>query len=275
MSTLNAELAKAVAAFAARPRVLVAVGVDGTLSPFVIDPMQARAMPGGLEALAAAAALDGVTVAIVSGRDLEALSALTGVGPGDDVVLIGSHGAQTSPSGQSGLDEAAAARLSVVVAELEAIRARFPAVRLEHKPSAVVMHTRGVDAPTAQAATSAALEVGTRHPGVQVMPGKSVVELTVIEASKGTAIRALARSNSSEATLYIGDDVTDERAFAALDPASGDLSVKVGEGATTAVQRVPDQESVVALLELFVARRRAEQAGGEPQHGQGSPASGT
>jgi len=53
----------AVAAFATRPRVLVAVDFDGTLAPFVLDPLQARAVPGGLEALQAAAALDGVTTA--------------------------------------------------------------------------------------------------------------------------------------------------------------------------------------------------------------------
>ena len=257
MTIINAGLRSAVAVFAARPRVLVAVDFDGTLSPFVIDPMAARAMPGGLEALAALAALDGVTAAIVSGRDLETLSALTGFAPGAGVVLIGSHGAQTSPTCQGGLDEEATARLIVVNDELEAIRTRFPAVRLEHKPSAVVMHTRGVEPSVAAAATAAALEVGERHRGVHVMPGKSVVELTVTEANKGTALLTLARVTGSDATLYVGDDVTDERAFAALDPASGDLSVKVGDGDSVATQRVPDPASVVALLELVAELRRA------------------
>jgi trehalose 6-phosphate phosphatase len=59
----------------------------------------------------------------------------------------------------------------------------------------------------------------------------------------------------SDATLYVGDDVTDERAFSALDPASGDLTVKVGDGETVAAHRVPDQPSVVSLLNLFVHQR--------------------
>jgi trehalose 6-phosphate phosphatase len=253
------ELRLAVAAFAARPRLLVAVDFDGTLAPFVIDPLQARAVPGGLQALRVAGALDGVTAAIVSGRDLATLAALTSIGPGDGVALIGSHGAQASPQPAHGpaiLDADATARLSVVGGELEAIRSRYPAVRLEHKPSAVVLHTRGVEPSVAAAATSAAFEVGERHPGVHVMPGKDVVELTVLEANKGSALVELARATSSDATLYIGDDVTDERAFAALDPASGDLTVKVGSGQTAAAQRVPDQESVVKLLDLFVEQRR-------------------
>ena len=70
MTESGTDLRRALAAFAARPRVLVAVDFDGTLSPFVLDPMQARAVPGGLEALRAAAALGGVIAAIVSRRDL-------------------------------------------------------------------------------------------------------------------------------------------------------------------------------------------------------------
>ena len=88
------------------------------------------------------------------------------------------------------------------------------------------------------------------------MPGKNVVELTVREANKGNAVVALAQVSSSQATLYVGDDVTDERAFAALNPPSGDLTVKVGDGQTAATQRVPDPASVVQMLELFLELRR-------------------
>jgi trehalose 6-phosphate phosphatase len=254
----------AVVAFAARPRVLVALDFDGTLAPFVTDPLLARAVPGGLEALRAVAALSGVTTALASGRDLATLASITGIGPGDGITLIGSHGAQIS-RGQAGLepsgdvaflDDAAAARLATVREELEAIRSRYPAVRLELKPSAVVIHTRGVEPSVAAAATKAAREVGDRHTGVHVMPGKEVVELAVLEADKGTALLELARASSSDATLYVGDDVTDERAFAALDPSSGDLTIKVGAGETVAAQRVPGPESVVELLNLFVDSRR-------------------
>lgn len=257
------QLRIAVAAFASRPRVLVAVDFDGTLAPFVIDPLQARAVPGALEALRAAAALSGVTVAVVSGRDLATLEMLTGIGVQDGITLVGSHGAQTNLDDQGSLapgsallDAEATASLGVVRDELEAIRSRYPTARLEQKPAAVALHTRGLDPAVAAAATAAALEVGQRHPHVHVMPGKDVVELTVLEPDKGRVVLELARATGSDATLYLGDDVTDEKAFAALDPASGDLSVKVGEGETLAAQRVPDQVSVVHLLDLFVAHRQ-------------------
>ena len=263
MTDLSAGLRAALAAFASLPRVLIALDFDGTLAPFVLDPLQARAVPGGLEALRAAAALEGVTVAVVSGRDLTTLGALTGTGPGDEVTLIGSHGAETSLPGHHSLapdadflDPESAALLRVLGEELEEIRSRYPSVRLEHKPAAVALHTRGVEPSAAAAATAATLAVGERHPGVHVMPGKNVVELTVREANKGNAVVALAQVSSSQATLYVGDDVTDERAFAALNPPSGDLTVKVGDGQTAATQRVPDPASVVQMLELFLELRR-------------------
>jgi trehalose 6-phosphate phosphatase len=269
------DLRIAVADFAARARVLVAVDFDGTLAPFVIDPMKSRAVPGALEALRAAAELSGVTVAVVSGRDLATLETLTGIGRQDGIALIGSHGAQTNLGDQTNparggalLDADATATLGVVRGELEAIRSRYPTVRLEQKPAAVALHTRGVEPSVAAAATAAALEVGQRYPQVHLMPGKDVVELTVLEPDKGKVVVELARTTSSDATLYLGDDVTDERAFTALDPASGDLSVKVGDGETVAAQRVPDPASVVELLELFVDQRRAAQPrvdqGGSP-----------
>lgn len=265
MSSLGREVRTALRAFAAFPRVLVAVDFDGTLAPLVTDPLQARALPGGLEALREAAALPGVTTAVVSGRDLDTLALLTGIGVEDGITLVGSHGAQTSrpgvgvsgsTTGAAGLDESATRLLGVLGDELEQIRLRCPAVRLEHKPAAVVLHTRGVERPMAEQATAAALEVGARHEGVHVIPGKEVVELSVSPADKGTALKTLALASRSDATLYLGDDTTDERAFAALDPLSGDLTVKVGGGTTVALHRVPDPGAVVELLRLFVEARR-------------------
>ena len=264
---MGQKLRIALSAFAARPRVLVAVDFDGTLAPLVTDPLQARSVPGGLEALRDAATLGGVTTAVVSGRDLATLEMLTAIGPDHGITLIGSHGAQTNRADRAGLasaadagflGEAEAALLETLSDELEAIRTLYPAVRLEYKPAAVVLHTRGVEPSAAEAATKAAHQAARRHTGVHVTPGKEVVELSVSAADKGSALAELARAWSSEATLYVGDDATDERAFAALHPLSGDLTVKVGSGETVALHRVPDPEAAVELLKLFVDVRRLQ-----------------
>ena len=264
MSSLGQDLRAALRAFAALPRVLVAVDFDGTLAPLVTDPLQARALPDGLEALREAAALPGVTTAVVSGRDLDTLATLTGIEADDGITLVGATvpsrtargGPLGSTGGAAGLDDSATQLMGALGDELKEIWLRCPAVRLEHKPAAVVLHTRGVERSMAEAATAAALEVGARHAGVQVIRGKEVVELSVSPADKGTALTDLALASRSDATLYLGDDTTDERAFAALDPSSGDLTIKVGRGKSVALHRVPDPAAVVELLQLFVDARR-------------------
>jgi trehalose 6-phosphate phosphatase len=251
------DLAAAVRSLADRPEVLVATDFDGTLAPLVTDPTTARAVQGGLEALRAAAAMPGVTVALVSGRDVGMLRELTGVSPQEPIVLVGSHGAHTSLEDEDAplLSPAQAELLSQLTADAEDVVARHPGARLERKPASVAVHTRGLEPATAAATLEDAAAVPSRHDGVHVMPGKQVVEMAVLATNKGTALVDLARLRGAGATLYLGDDVTDERAFEALDPARGDVTVKVGTGETAAAYRVDDVPGVVATLDLFVAAR--------------------
>ncbi|WP_272502503.1 trehalose-phosphatase, partial [Salinibacter ruber] len=92
-----------------------------------------------------------------------------------------------------------------------------------------------------------------RADGVRLMRGKSVVELSVAEADKGTALLALARELGSDALVYLGDDVTDEHVFEAAGP--GDVTIKVGEGDTAARHRVERCEDVPAVLALLRSLR--------------------
>ncbi len=119
----------------------------------------------------------------------------------------------------------------------------------------MAVHTRGLEPAAAAAALEDAAAMAVRHEAVHLMPGKQVVELAVLATNKGTALVDLAGRRGAAATLYLGDDVTDERAFEALDPAGGDVTVKVGPGETAAAYRVEDVADVVATLELFVAAR--------------------
>lgn len=259
MSEPRDSLRAALEAFVKRPRILVGADFDGTLAPFTTDPMQSRAAPGALTSLYAAASLPGVTVALVSGRDLETLRTLTSVPRTSPIVLAGSHGGQSSLEGAGSsrrLDPVAAARLAAASADLKAVAAAHPGTRVELKPGAVAIHTRGVDPAVAAAALAAAMEVSSRHTGVHVIPGKQVVELSFVETDKGQALRAIASARSVEATAYFGDDVTDERAFAALDPQSGDVRVKVGQGNTLAEHRLEGVDDVVTVLAFLVSSRR-------------------
>jgi trehalose 6-phosphate phosphatase len=92
-------------------------------------------------------------------------------------------------------------------------------------------------------------------PGVRVLHGKSVVELSVVDADKGEAVRRLAREVDADVAVAIGDDETDEWMFAAL--AEGSVSIKVGPGETGARFRVAGVDAVVALVNALVTERAA------------------
>ena len=256
MSALPAALVTALDRLVARTKVVVASDFDGVLAPLVDDPMSSRPLPGSIDTLVSLADLPGVTAAIVSGRDLATLRLLAELPDDSPVVLIGSHGAETSVDLDLGdqMDDAAKHRLVGAAAELHEIAAGHPDVRIEHKPVGVVLHTRGVDAAQAESATAAALRIPDSDPGIHAMRGKDVVELSVVKVSKGVALHALSSITASEATLYLGDDVTDEKAFAVLQHDSH-VTVKVGEGPTSAQHRVGDPAEAVAVLREVLERR--------------------
>ncbi len=244
--------------FVHRSPLLVACDFDGVLAEFATDPGSARPDPRAMRALREMARIPGTAVAIVSGRDLATLARLAEVTPEEPVTLIGSHGAESNRAAVVGgsASDADRALLDTVAADGADLVDQHPGARLERKKAAVAVHTRGLPREASSAALSAAGELGESHPGVKVLRGKSVVELSVQHADKGTALTALARLERAAASIYFGDDVTDEDAFRALDAAGGDVTVKVGQGDTAAAYRIGSVSDVVAALEQLLALRR-------------------
>lgn len=250
-STLD-DLRPALTDLVARADLLVASDLDGVLAAFRDDPLAVRPVPRSLAALRALAGHDDVHVAVVSGRDLGTLRTLTGIDPQERIVLVGSHGAEFSAHAVSReLDEDDARRLAALREDLEGVVAAHPPTRIEYKPASIGLHVRGLPTDVQEAALAAGAEAAGRHAGITVIPGKGVMEAGVLDADKGTALLALAGALGSQGVLYLGDDVTDERAFEALGSLPHSLTVKVGEGATAATHRVADTSEVADLLTLL------------------------
>ena len=253
--TNSTGLAAALAACAGSTTLLVATDFDGVLAPLVQDPLQSRALPGTVETLEELAALPSTHAAVVSGRDLDTLTSLTGL-EASNVTRIGSHGAESSRGeAAAALEDGQSATLDALVAELAPVVAAHPGSGLEHKPSAVVLHTRGMEDGKAAPAEDAALEVASRHTDVHVLHGKHVVEISVVKADKGTALMRLRDAVGADCVVYFGDDVTDEDVFRLL--SGPDVGVKVGDGATAATYRVARPEDVASALTDLLAARRA------------------
>ncbi len=264
----GAALQSALEEAAKAPTLLVATDFDGALAEFTLDPEDSAPAPGAMAALRGLAALPDTHVALASGRDVRGLREVTGVGSAERITLIGSHGAEaTRPevAAQGRLDDDQRALLDELTAQVAELIERHPGARLERKRAAVAVHTRGLPADDAEAALTEALALAEGRADVRTLHGKSVVELSVSHADKGTAITRLGEMVGSDAIFYSGDDVTDEDAFRALDPDDGDVSVKVGGGKTHAAYRVGSVSDVVETLAQLRDLREQATSGDDEQ----------
>lgn len=232
---------------------LAACDYDGTLAPIVTDPDRAFPRPESVAALRALAGLPGVTAAVVSGRALADLRRLSGLGGVASIVLVGSHGAEFDAGWE--LPEPAVARLVELRRALRELAAGRDGVALEVKPASVAVHVRRADPQVGRQVMDAVRAGPARWSGITVTEGKAVIELAVVQTDKGAALALLRDRCGADAVLFVGDDVTDERAFTRLSGA--DVGVKVGEGATAAGYRLPGPADVTTLLECLVAQRRS------------------
>ena len=159
-------------------------------------------------------------VAILSGRDLADIRSRVAI-PG--VWYAGSHGFElTEPDGTYHRNDAAASAVGVLdraAAELGESLAEIPAVRVEHKRFAVAVHYREVAPEHIGEIVSATHKIGQRD-GLRVTNGRMLVELRPdIDWDKGTTlawIRDRIDAIGSLLPIYIGDDLTDEDAFDAV-----------------------------------------------------------
>jgi trehalose 6-phosphate phosphatase len=120
---------------------------------------------------------------------------------------------------------------------------------LEDKGGAVALHyrSRPEQGPLIARAID---EIAARH-GLRALHGKMVSELMPLGATKGVALATLMQAPpfSGRVPVVIGDDVTDEDAFAAVNELGG-VSIVVGEREGTEAQyTLPDVAAVRAWLE--------------------------
>lgn len=246
----------ALARLAATPRLLVALDFDGTVSPLVDNPQDSRVLPRARAALTELARMPHTWFAFVSGRSLGGLVRVTEAD--DTTLLIASHGVEVRLAGgvvDVGLTTQERARLDELAARLDRIVASTPGSKLEHKPVGLGLHTRGVPAEAARRADDAArVAVAEVGGGFLERAGKNILEFAVRDANKGDGLRRLRAHVDASGVLFAGDDVTDEDAFAVLEPE--DVGVKVGAGQTLARYRVADPDAVSALLARLAELRR-------------------
>jgi trehalose 6-phosphate phosphatase len=197
---------------------LIAMDFDGTLSPIVADPREARAHPGAVAGLRGLAGLVG-TLAVITGRPAGEAVELGGFGSIPGLIVLGHYGwerwedgALAAPPPPPGV-ATARARLPELLAEAGAPEG----TRIEDKGSALAVHTRRTADPAAAlAAVADPLADLAAATGLTLEPGRLVIELRPPGMDKGSALTALAAERKSAAILFAGDDLGDLPAFGAV-----------------------------------------------------------
>lgn len=242
---IDARLRRGLEQIAKQTPLLVATDYDGVLAQIVDDPEAAFPDPMALAALVRLGQFPSTHTVAISGRALATLARLTGRPPG--VTLIGTHGAEESGYAVPGdLVE----RVATLQAALTALAEQHPGSVVENKPIGAAFHYRHAAHRDVAAAAARALagEVDAR-----TISGKMVVECVFGDADKGSAVERLRSRYRAKSVLFIGDDTTDEDAFAVLE--SNDVGVKVGPGETAAGFRVSGQDDVAEVLSLLAELR--------------------
>ncbi|NLE96727.1 MAG: trehalose-phosphatase [Propionibacterium sp.] len=191
---------------------LVALDFDGTLSEMVEDPEQAFIHPEARRALAELIGRVG-HVAIITGRPVDQVRRLGYLN--DDLlqklIVLGQYGAERLDSDGRRVPDAAPS-VRRAIEELQPLADEYPGLFIEDKQHAVGVHTRRAPKGTLAKVESTVVAVAQRL-GLEVEPGKEVLELRAHRVSKGEALRGLMRETAAEAVAMVGDDLGDISAF--------------------------------------------------------------
>ena len=212
---------------------LIALDFDGTLSPIVPDPMQARPVPGAVDSLVRLAAA-GARIAVVTGRDAETVLELGGLSRIPGLLVSGLHGAETWRDGEL--------RTRDEPRGLDVLRGTLPGllppgVWLEDKRLSLVLHARRAAEPErVLAELNEYVPRLAAEQGLEAHPGKLVIEIRIPELSKATALAELL-ADQPTAALFAGDDLGD---LPALRTVRRWAAVTGRPGLTIAVGAVPE-----------------------------------
>ncbi len=249
--TIPQELTDRLRNLAQTPTLLVATDYDGTLAPIVNDPMSARPLRESSVALRSLAGIANTSVAIISGRALRDLAALSRFP--EEIHLVGSHGSEFDVGFVEDLTESDLVLLETIKHRFEAIVMEFKGTLLEEKPAAIALHYRRCPRPLHETILAQARAALADLSGVYIKKGTMVLEAMVVEQNKGNALERLRHRLAAEAVLFLGDDDTDEEAFVRL--AGPDIGIKVGPDKTIAQFRVKDTVQVSEVLGLLSEER--------------------
>ncbi len=209
--------------FKSHSTALLLLDYDGTLAGFRVDRFQARPWAGVSDLLVRIQQQDKTRIAVITGRPAEEIPKMLVLNPA--VEVWGLHGAERLyPDGRREMEQ----QSPEVRAALDDLRQKLNRDAFgglfEDKPNAAVMHWRGKSPEQAleiEQRTRELFEPLARQIGLRLLQFEAGLELRA-GRDKGGAVRAiLQESDPVSPVTYLGDDLTDEAAFAVVNASQG------------------------------------------------------
>ena len=234
---------------ASASRLAVFLDFDGTLSPIVPKQEDAIVDPEIRPVLEKLTERDDMDVAIISGRAMADVRQRVGI---EGLLYAGNHGLEAESNTISFRNpEANAMRreLKCTLLQLKLALSDTDGLEIEDKGLTLAVHFRRVTEHMHDWVRSVTFSTVGRSRSFLCREGKMVIDIKPqIEWHKGYAIQWILKEilPSGALPLYIGDDVTDEDAFAAIREG---ITIKVGDPIETeAHYTLPDVSSVGQFL---------------------------
>jgi trehalose-phosphatase len=237
-------------------RSVLMLDYDGTLAPFHIDRFAAIPYPGVEERLETLSTLSRVRLVLVSGRSARELRNL--LRPGVQVEIWGSHGRERLTSDGTyelfALSPIERAALEQVGLEMSALGF---SETLEVKPTSLAVHWRSFEPAMQERIRSLVRSVFTRigPPGnLRLLPFDGGLELRSTGRTKGTAVEEILAPEPDDIPVaYLGDDLTDEDAFVAVENRGYSILVRSEVRASFARFWVRPPEELLEFLDAWIS----------------------
>jgi trehalose 6-phosphate phosphatase len=235
---------------AAAAHIALFLDFDGTISSIVPVPSGATLDPEIRQMLTSLGARPDFHVAIVSGRALADVRDRVGLG---HVIYVGNHGLEIEVDSTRFREphaEALLRELRCLSLQLKLALSDTDGLEVEDKGLTLSVHFRRVNEHLHDWVRSVTFSTVSRWNSFTCREGKMVLEIKPqVDWHKGHAIKWILQGILPYASLpiCIGDDVSDEDAFAAI---SDGITIKVGgSGDTRAQYLLPDVHAVGEFLQ--------------------------
>lgn len=241
----------------ARAGVFLFSDFDGTLAPIVPEPALAQMRPELRALLVDLSSRPGVRVSIVSGRALADLRLRVGL---KNLIYSGNHGLEIDGPGIAFVHPSSVETRPRMKAFSETLSRRLTqidGVWVENKGLTLAVHFRLARAGSHQEiGTIVEATVEQAPHRFRVTPGLKVLDIRPdVNWHKGDAVAWIRKAYDGldAMPIYLGDDTTDEEAFASL---PGAITVRVGpHGKSAASYHLADPGEVEAFLAWLASPR--------------------